>query len=85
MAACLTYIFSIVLSTGRNVLGKEGHSLKVSLASGADARAVFKMNSLLLSKPKAKFLVESPSRKREKILLGGEYDVSHTWTIFPSI
>lgn len=74
-----------VLSPGRNVLGKEGHSQKVSLASDADARAVFKMNSLLLSKPEARFLVEGQSRKREKILLGGKYDVSHIWTISPSI
>lgn len=84
-AVCLTCIFSVVFSSGRNVLIKEGYSLTVSLASGADTRAVFTMNSLLLSKSAPRFLIEGQSRKRKKILLGGEYDVPHTWTISPSI
>lgn len=61
MVLCLTCIFLIVLSPGRNVLGKEGYSLKVSLASGADTRAVFKMNSLLLFKTAVRFLIEGQS------------------------
>lgn len=77
MAVCLTCIFSIVLSSGRNVLIKEGYSLKVSLASGADTRAVFTMNSPLLSKPALRFLVEGQSRKRKKIPWGRIQYSSH--------